>query len=171
MVLGLIQLILTQLRICEIKGRTDKPLPLICSEIIDVQKIVEFNPTAEKLAAKFWPGPLTLVLRSKVKYNIWITHGASTLAVRVTSHPIANKLAKMSGGIIVSTSANISGEAPAISAQEAEKALDKKVNLILEGGQSHGGLSSTVLNISSGKIYLERKGPITADQIYATLKT
>ena len=81
-------------RICEIKERADKPLPLICSDIEMVRKIVVMTSAAEKLAAKFWPGPLTIVLVSKVKYSTWVTHGASTLGVRVTEHPVAQKLAK-----------------------------------------------------------------------------
>ncbi len=157
-------------RICEIKGRADKPLPLICSDIEHVKKIVEMNPSAEKLAARFWPGPLTLVLPSKVKYSMWVTHGAKTLGVRVTSHPVAQKLALLSRGVIVSTSANISGEEPAMRASEAADKLGAKVDLILDGGPSQGGQSSTVVDLSGEEAWLLREGPVTRKQVLDAMR-
>jgi L-threonylcarbamoyladenylate synthase len=157
-------------RICEIKERADKPLPLICSDIEMVRKIVVMTSAAEKLAARFWPGPLTIVLVSKVKYNTWVTHGAATLGVRVTEHPIAQKLAKAAGGVIVSTSANISGGEPARSAQEAKEIFMNKVDIILDGGPSPRSESSTVVDLTGEDIWLLRKGPITGEQIMAVLR-
>ncbi|OGD58782.1 threonylcarbamoyl-AMP synthase [Candidatus Bathyarchaeota archaeon RBG_13_52_12] len=157
-------------RICEIKERADKPLPLICSDIEMVRKIVVMTSAAEKLAARFWPGPLTIVLASKVKYSTWVTHGASTLGVRVTEHPVAQKLAKAVGGVIVSTSANISGGEPARSAQEAKEIFMNKVDIILDGGPSPCSESSTVVDLTGGDVWLLRKGPITGEQIMAVLR-
>jgi L-threonylcarbamoyladenylate synthase len=157
-------------RICEIKQRADKPLPLICADVVAARKIVEMTSEAEKLAAKFWPGPLTLVLKSKVKYGMWVTHGASTLGVRVSPHTVAQKLAKAAGGVIVSTSANVSGDPPAKSAEEARKIFDGKVDIILDGGPSQGGESSTVVDLSSEEIWLLRRGPVTGEEIMAALR-
>jgi L-threonylcarbamoyladenylate synthase len=157
-------------RICEIKQRADKPLPLICSDIEAARKIVEMTPEAEKLSAKFWPGPLTLVLKSRVKYGMWVTHGASTLGVRVSPHPVAQKLARAAGGVIVSTSANVSGDPPVKSAEEARKIFGAKVDIILNGGPSPGGDSSTVVDLSSEELWLLRKGPVTGEEIMAALR-
>jgi L-threonylcarbamoyladenylate synthase len=157
-------------RICEIKQRADKPLPLICADIEAARKIVEMTPEAEKLAVKFWPGPLTLVLKSRVKYGMWVTHGASTLGVRVSPHPVAQKLARAAGGVIVSTSANVSGDPPAKSAEEARKIFGAKVDIILDGGPSPGGDSSTVVDLSSEELWLLRKGPVTGEKIMAALR-
>jgi L-threonylcarbamoyladenylate synthase len=157
-------------RICEIKQRADKPLPLICSDIEAVKKIVKMNTAAEKLAAKFWPGPLTMVLPAKVKYNKWVTHGATTLGLRVTEHPVAQKLAKYAGGVIVSTSANISGDEPAKSAKEAREIFGNKVDIIIDGGSSPRSESSTVVDLSGDEVRLLRKGPISGDQIMETLQ-
>lgn len=157
-------------RICEIKGRADKPLPLICSDVDAVKKIVVMTPSAEKLAAKFWPGPLTLVLPAKAKYSMWVSHGASTLGVRVTEHPIAQKLAKQVGGVIVSTSANLSGREPAKTAQEAAEIFGNKVDVILDDGPSPRSESSTILDLSGEELWLLRKGPITGEQILAVLR-
>jgi L-threonylcarbamoyladenylate synthase len=157
-------------RICEIKGRADKPLPLICSDVDAVKRIVVMTPSAEKLAAKFWPGPLTLVLPAKAKYSMWVSHGASTLGVRVTEHPIARKLAKQVGGVIVSTSANLSGREPAKTAQEAAEIFGNKVDFILDDGPSPRSESSTILDLSGEELWLLRKGPITGEQILAVLR-
>ncbi len=157
-------------RVCEIKQRADKPLPLICSDIEAARKVVEMTPAAERLAARFWPGPLTIVLPSKVKYSMWVNHGASTLGVRVTEHPVARKLSQLSGGVIVSTSANISGDEPAKSAQEAKEIFGNKVDIILDGGLSPRTESSTVVDLSSDEIWLLRKGPISGEQIMEALR-
>jgi L-threonylcarbamoyladenylate synthase len=157
-------------RVCEIKKRADKPLPLICSDIEAARKIVEMNSAAERLAERFWPGPLTIVLPAKVKYSMWVNHGASTLGVRVSPQPVASRLAKETGGVIVSTSANISGDEPARSAQEAKEIFGNKVDIILDGGPSPGGKSSTVVDLTGEEIWLLRKGPVSGEDIMATLR-
>jgi len=157
-------------KICEIKGRADKPLPLICANMEAAHRIVEFNPVAERLANVFWPGPLMLVLPSKMKYGMWVTHGSSTLGVRISDHPVASRLTKLSGGVLVSTSANISGKEPALTAQEALEQVGQQVNIILDGGPSQRTESSTVLDVSTEELWLLRKGPVTAEQIKEALK-
>ena len=157
-------------RICELKGRADKPLPLICADIKAARKVVEMTPDAEKLATKFWPGPLTMVLPAKVKYSMWVQRGAKTLGVRVSPYPMAQKLAKEAGGVIVSTSANISGDEPAKSADEAKKIFGNKVDIILDGGPSPGVESSTVVDLSGEEVWLLRKGPVSGDEIMAALR-
>ena len=157
-------------RVCEIKQRADKPLPLICADIVAARKIVEMDSAAEKLAARFWPGPLTMVLPTKVKYSMWVNHGASTLGVRVSPHPVASMLAKEAGGVIVSTSANISGDEPAMSASEARDIFGKKVDIIIDGGRSQGGESSTVVDLTGEEVWLLRKGPVKGEDIMAVLR-
>ncbi len=157
-------------RVCEIKQRADKPLPLICADIVAARKIVEMDSAAEKLAARFWPGPLTMVLPTKVKYSMWVNHGASTLGVRVSPHPVASMLAKEAGGVIVSTSANISGDEPAISASEARDIFGNKVDIIIDGGRSQGSESSTVVDLTGEEVWLLRKGPVKGEDIMAVLR-
>jgi L-threonylcarbamoyladenylate synthase len=152
-------------RLCFIKGRADKPLPLVCSDMEAARRIVEFNPAAERLAERFWPGPLMLVLPAKVEYSIWVNHGAKTLGLRVPGHEVSRKLAKLSGGVIVSTSANRSGEKPHNSASGAAEELGEDVDLILDGGRTPLTEPSTVLDLSGEQIWMLRKGPITAEQI------
>jgi L-threonylcarbamoyladenylate synthase len=129
------------------------------------------SSAAEKLAAKFWPGPLTMVLPARVKYSMWVQHGATTLGIRVSPYPIAQKLAKAAGGVIVSTSANISGDEPAKTAQEAKTIFDGKVDAIVDGGPSPGGESSTVVDLTGEEIWLLRKGPVSGEEIMRVLKS
>ena len=156
-------------RICEIKGRADKPLPLVCSDLETARRIVEFNPIAERLAEHFWPGPLTMVLPARVDYPIWVTHGARTLGVRVPDHQVARRLAKLSGGVIVSTSANKSGDPPPKTAQEAAEQIGEEVDLILDAGPAPLRQPSTVIDLSGDELWIIRPGPIRAEDIKKAL--
>ena len=156
-------------RICEIKGRADKPLPLACSDLETARRIVEFNPIAERLAERFWPGPLTMVLPARVDYPIWVTHGARTLGVRVPDHQVARRLAKLSGGVIVSTSANKSGDPPPKTAQEAAEQIGEEVDLILDAGPAPLRQPSTVIDLSGDELWIIRPGPIRAEDIKRAL--
>jgi L-threonylcarbamoyladenylate synthase len=158
-------------RVCEVKGREKKALPLIASDIESVKKVVTMNPTAEKLAKKFWPGPLMLILPAKIAFSNWVTQGANTLGIRITSHPLANRLAELSGGLLVSTSANLSGFEPALSAQDAAEQIGKNVDLILDGGISKTSQPSTVLDLSLDIPKVLRIGPISEDQINKVVKS
>lgn len=156
-------------RVCMIKGRVDKPLPLACSDVDVARRLVEFNPPAERLASRFWPGPLVLVLPARVDYSIWVTRGARTLGVRVPDHAVARRLAELSGGVIVSTSANRSGGPPPTTAGEAAEALGGEVDLILDGGRTPLGEPSTVVDLSGEEVWILRKGPIRSEQIREAL--
>lgn len=156
-------------RVCENKGRDGKPLPLICSDADEARRIVEFNPVATNLAKKFWPGPLTLVLKAKVHYSQWATQGLETLAVRVPGSETPRTLAALSGGTIVSTSANRTDELPAMTAEEAARIPGMDVDMILDGGLSPGGKPSTVLDLTGKKPKVLRPGPVTLEQITQAL--
>ena len=152
-------------RVCDIKGRDKKPLPLVASDIESVKKVVSMNQTAEILAKKFWPGPLMLILPAKITFSNWVTQGASTIGIRVTSHPMANRLTELCGGMLVSTSANLTGFEPALSAQDAAEQIGKSVDMILDGGVSKNNLSSTVVDLSLDKPKIIRLGPVSEDEI------
>ena len=156
-------------RVCFIKGRADKPLPLACSDMDEARRIAEFNPAAERLAEKFWPGPLMLVLPAKVDYSIWVTHGSKTLGVRVPDHDVARGLARLSGGVIVSTSANKTGEQPATTVDEVAQHIGKEVDIILDGGRTPSLQPSTVLDLSGEHAWILRQGPISGEEIKKAL--
>jgi len=158
-------------RICLIKGRGDKPLPLACADAEAARRVVQFSPAAERVAARFWPGPLMIVLPARVRYSPWVTRGASTLGVRVPDNAVARRLAELSGGVIVSTSANRSGEPPSATAKEAADRIGGEVDLILDGGPSPLTRPSTVLDLSGEGVRVLRIGPITAEQLRDALST
>jgi L-threonylcarbamoyladenylate synthase len=157
------------MRICEIKGRADKPLPLACSSLPVARKVVEFNPAAERLANRFWPGPLMLVLPAIIEYGMYVTHGAKTLGVRIPDHEVSRSLARQCGGVIVSTSANKAGETPPNTAQGAIQQIGKEVDIVLDGGPTPGRLPSTVLDLSGEQLWVLRSGPITGAHIKEAL--
>ncbi len=157
-------------RICEIKGRAENPLPLICGDIEMARKIGQFNISAEKLAKAFWPGPLMFILPSKVVYPMWVSHGKKTIGLRVPGAEVSRKLAELAGGVIVSTSANKSGEPPATNAKDALSKTGFKVDLVLDGGPSTGGMSSTIIDLSGKEMWILRSGSITGTQIMEALK-
>jgi L-threonylcarbamoyladenylate synthase len=158
------------MRICRIKERAENPLPLICSDIGSARLVVEFNPVAEKLAKRFWPGPLTLVLPSKVTYPMWVTHGKNTLGIRVSSNRTAQRIASLSGGVIVSTSANKSGKSPHNNARDVIQELGREVDIVVDGGYTPGGESSTVLDLSGEELWIIRSGPIKGSDIIKAIK-
>ena len=157
-------------RILQIKERADNPLPLICSSIGVVRRIVQFNPTAERLAERFWPGPLMLVLPKKMDYPIYVTFGKKTLGIRVPGSAISRRLAELSAGVIVSTSANKSGANPPLTAQEAINQIGNEVDVVVDGGPCLGKLPSTVLDLSGSDMWIIRSGPITGNMIMDALK-
>lgn len=157
-------------RVCEIKGRADRPLPLICSDIRAARRVVEFNAAAERLVERFWPGPLTLVLPSKVGYPVWVTRHKHTLGVRVPGHETARRLAELSGGVIVSTSANRGGEPPSRTAKGAIDQIGLKVDIVLDGGTTPGGEPSTVLDLTGEELWILRAGPVSGEDILRVLR-
>lgn len=157
-------------RILQLKQRADKPLPLICSSLEMAHKIVKFNVTADRLAKRFWPGPLMLILPNRIDYPIWVTMGKKTLGVRVSGSEVSRRLAELSAGVIVSTSANKSGANPPLTAQEAINQIGEDVDVVVDGGPSQGQLPSTILDLSGSEMWIVRSGPITGSMIMSALK-
>lgn len=156
-------------RICELKESAVNPLPLIVSDIEMARRLVFFNKTAERLAEVFWPGPLSMVLRTKVEYSIWVTHGKGTLAICVPSDKIANTLAKQSSGVIVSSSARKAGEELPQTSKEVSRRFPGKIDLILDGRLTMNSMQSTMLDLSGKDMWIHRSGPISGSEILEAL--
>lgn len=136
--------------------------PLIShyADINEIQMDVEFNPQALKLAEKFWPGPLTLVLNKKPNSRIskLASAGLNTAAVRIPSHPTALALLREIKLPIVAPSANPSTRVSPVSAEHVERLFSNKDIYILDGGRSQIGLESTVIDLSTETPCLLRYG-------------
>ncbi|MFX0068888.1 MAG: L-threonylcarbamoyladenylate synthase [Promethearchaeota archaeon] len=153
-------------RLLKVKGRLEeKGVPLLVSSMDDVSGIAHFDDNAEKLAEKFWPGVLTLVLKKRRIIPDIVTGGRDSVAVRIPSHKVALNLAQMVGGVIVGTSANISGKPPPKTAQEAIEQVGKEVDLVLDGGTAPVGVSSTIIDLTESPPLIRRLGAISEEQI------
>lgn len=153
-------------RLVRAKGRPDgKPLPLLAAGLDQVEALADLPPLARRLAAAFWPGPLTLVVPARPGLHTAITGGLGTVGVRVTSSPVASALALQAGGALVATSANLAGEPPAASPAALDPALVARLDLVLDGGPAPGGLASTVVAVEGGGLRLLRAGAIPADRV------
>ena len=158
-------------RIFEAQGRPERmALPLIAGDRDAVRLCAPAVPDhAQRLMEAFWPGPLTLVLLAGDDLPSRLLGGGHTVGVRVSSHPVAAALARAAGGPIVATSANRSGAPPPSTAVEALEALGDTVSLILDGGPTQGGNSSTVLDLTVDPPRLIRSGAIPAGALETVL--
>ena len=126
---------------------------------------------AKKLAGKFWPGPLTLVLKRSKKAGDFVTGGQDTIGVRVPAHPVAQELLKAFGGGIAAPSANRFGQVSATTAAHVREDLGKDVELVLDGGPSEVGIESTIVDLSGEGAVLLRPGRISRLELEQVLGT
>lgn len=154
-------------RIYDIKGRpADKPLPILVAHQGEIAKLSDDADEALlRLAARFWPGPLTVVLSGKPELPAEVKTPDGTIGVRVPDHSVALTIAQRNGGAIAATSANRSGQPPACTAEEIRDQLGGAVDVILDGGIAPCGLSSTVIRREGDTITVLREGAIATSRI------
>jgi L-threonylcarbamoyladenylate synthase len=152
-----------------VKGRgSEKAIPVLLSDPGELEQVAaEVNDAAQRLAARFWPGPLTLVLPKQASLPEELSAQPS-VGVRMPNHPVALALLRLTGPLAV-TSANISGAASPVTAQEVLEQLGGRIPLILDGGHTPGGISSTVVDCTSGEPRILRSGPISLEEILKVL--
>ena len=154
--------------IYEAKRRPNfNPLIVHFENLNNIKEQVVWNKWAEKLAAMFWPGAITLVLsRSKnCTLSQLVSAGLDTVAVRIPSNIIARTLIKKSACPVAAPSANSAGKISPTTAAHVKKSLDTKIPFIINGGSCAIGVESTVINLSDNEPRLLRSGGITLDQI------
>ncbi|MDP3064910.1 MAG: L-threonylcarbamoyladenylate synthase [Chloroflexota bacterium] len=158
-------------RVFEIKGRrADMALPLLLAEASDIERVaVDIPPLARALAERFWPGPLTLVLKRSPAVPDLVTGGRDTVAVRVPNHPAPRALARGMGAPITGTSANPSGGADPRTAEDVRLALGNLVDYIIDGGPAPIGRSSTVLDLTGPEPRVLRQGALDIKEALAQL--
>jgi len=121
----------------------------------------EIPRAARQLAERFWPGPLTLILKRSALAKDFITGGQDTVGLRVPSHPVARGLLEMFQGGIAAPSANRFGLVSPTTAAHVREDLGDDVDLVLEGGPSEVGIESTIVDLSTGSALLLRPGAIS----------
>lgn len=157
--------------IYEAKGRPSfNPLIAHIDSVETAQKYVEFNATADRLAAAFWPGALTLVLPLKPRSGIskLVTAGLDTLAVRMPDHPVGQALLEAFKGPIAAPSANPSGRISPTSAQHVFSGLEGRIDAVIDGGFCDVGVESTIVSCGDTPTLL-RAGGIPVEAIEACL--
>jgi len=152
-------------RVFKVKGERDKPLPILASDVKSVKKIAFLSETARRVAAKFWPGPLTLVVPKKPILPDIVTCNLNSVGVRIPRHNVALRLISLSNGLLVGTSANKTGEKPPCTAQEAAEKLGEEVDVILDGGPAPLGAPSTVVDLTREKPKILREGSISLEEL------
>jgi len=157
-------------RVCTIKGRRDhKPILVLISDRTQLTQLVtDIPPAAQVLMDRFWPGPLTLVFRAAPNLPDGLTQGTGTIGIR---QPVRSDLLRLLHhvGPLTGTSANRTGHSPMRTAEQVFAELGEDVDLILDGGETAGGLPSTLVDIT-GAVRMVREGPVKGQVIRAVLK-
>lgn len=160
-------------KIYEAKGRpSDNPLIVHIAEFNALSYIADEIPvSARKLAERFWPGPLTMILKKKERVPYGTTGGLDTVAVRMPDHRLARALIEAGGGYIAAPSANTSGRPSPTTAAHVAEDLSGKIDMILDGGSVGIGLESTIVDLSAGIPVILRPGYINQQMLEAVIGT
>jgi L-threonylcarbamoyladenylate synthase len=156
-------------RLVKAKERVKGSLPILVSSIGEAERIGEMNGIAAAFASKFWPGPLTLVVRSRSNLPEMVTGGSLMVGVRIPNHEIARRLIHESDGAIIGTSANISGHPSLRTAEEVFRELEGRIDLVLNGGLATIGRESTVVRVLGEEVTVLREAAISRDDILKAL--
>ena len=158
-------------KIFEVKGRPlFNPLIVHIHSVDQVDELArEFPPKAQKLAATFWPGPLTLILKKQSDIPDLITAGKDTVGIRIPNHPVTQSLLKQLSFPLAAPSANPFNRISPTSAAHVEQYFKDKIAMVLDGGDSKKGLESTIIGFEDGEPVLYRLGSISIEEIEAVV--
>jgi L-threonylcarbamoyladenylate synthase len=151
----------------QVKGRPDElPIPLLLPDAAAMEEVcTDISPVAWRIAERFWPGGLSLILKRAPIVPDAVTSGGPTVAIRVPDYPPVRELCRSLGAPLAVTSANRHGQPPPIVADEVETYLGGRIVLILDGGPCPGGIASTVLDLTVWPPAILRSGPIGVEQL------
>jgi len=148
----------------------EKAIPVLIGDKDDLEIVgVDIPEIAYRLAARFWPGPLTCIIPKKPTLPESVS-ATDTVGVRVPDHEAARALLRAAGPMAV-TSANISGQPNPSSAEEVFAQLDGRIDLIIDGGITPGGVPSTLVDCTGDEVRILREGPISLEEILRKLSS
>jgi L-threonylcarbamoyladenylate synthase len=158
-------------RVFAAKGRTaERALALIAADIAQIEdRLGPLSPEARRLAAAFWPGPLTLLVPRPATMPDAVTGGLAQVGVRVPAHAVARGVCRASARPLTATSANPSGAPAPADPGDVAQTLTEAVALLLDAGPAPGGLPSTIVDVSAGTVRLVRPGAVSWDEVQACL--
>ena len=160
-------------RIFAAKGRPmDNPLIVHIADVADIDRlslVAAFPEKARLLAAAFWPGPLTIIMKKGAVIPDEVSAGLDTVAIRLPSHPAARALIRESGLPLAAPSANTSGKPSPTTAQHVINDMDGKIEAVIDGGACDVGVESTVITVVSDVPKILRPGIVTREEIEAVI--
>jgi L-threonylcarbamoyladenylate synthase len=154
-------------KVFQLKGRDPQtPIPVLVADREMLGALVDEIPAlAEKLMAKFWPGPLTLVLAARKDIPSALLNADGGIGVRISSQPIATELVRALGRPLTATSANPSGREPARTAEQARDYFSEEIRVYLDGGPLVSKIGTTVVEIGNNAITIIREGEIGRSEL------
>ena len=157
--------------LCRLKTRSAHAgIPLIASALAQVESVVGVLPRlGRRLAARFWPGPLTLVFEPEAAFEAGVCAADGSVAIRVPAAPAARRLAALCGGPITATSANRAGCRPAATAAEVVAGLGAGVPLVVDGPAALTGPPSTIVDVRGRDARLVREGSVAWERVLQSL--
>ena len=148
----------------------EKAIPVLIGDMEDMEKVgMNIPEIAYQLAARFWPGPLTCVIPKQPTLPESVS-ATDTVGVRVPDHEVARALLRAAGPMAV-TSANISGQSSPSSAEEVFAQLNGRIDLVIDGGITPGGIPSTLVDCTGDEVRILREGPISLKEILRKLSS
>ena len=146
----------------------EKAIPILIGEADELDKVgIDIPAAARRLASRFWPGPLTILVPKRTDLPESVS-ATATVGVRVPDHQVARALLRVAGPMAV-TSANISGGQSPVSAQEVFEQLGGRIPLIIDGGKTPGGVPSTLVDCTTPELRILREGPIRLEELHSAL--
>ncbi len=157
-------------RVVDLKGRSpDAPLPLLIADVAQAETIAgPLSGAARALAARFWPGALTLVLPTSIDLPASVVRDGA-VGLRVPDDPICCRVIELFGGPVTGTSANLTGKPPAMTPDEVRKQFGKRIDYILEAGRAGDAPPSTVVRVSDTDLAVLRSGAVAEEDVRAAL--
>lgn len=148
----------------------EKAIPVLIADADDMEKVgMDIPDVVYRLAARFWPGPLTCLVPKQPTLPEAVS-ATSTVGVRVPDHEVARALLRAAGPMAV-TSANISGKANPSTAEAVFAQLNGRIDMIIDGGKTLGGVPSTLADCTTDEIKILREGPISLEEIQRKLSS
>jgi L-threonylcarbamoyladenylate synthase len=157
-------------RVYAIKGREDgKPMPLFVKDVAMAERYGRFDDAARRLAQRFWPGPLTIVVEKQADFESLALAGGNTVALRAPEHRLVIDLLGAIDQPVTGTSANRSGGRDPVTADDVRAQIGDEVDLVIDGGACPLGVSSTIVACLGDEVTVLRRGVIDEEQVRAVL--
>ncbi len=157
-------------RLYAVKGRApDKPVPLLIADSAAASWLAEVTPVAKSLMSRYWPGPLTIVMRKQGDFRSLALAGQGSIALRVPDQALVRAIIRALDEPITGTSANRTGAPPPVSAAEVAFQLGEMVSLVIDGGPAKRRQESTVIDITSSPAEILRQGVVSREHLREAL--